>query len=139
MKFRSPLLPLQKAVLDRLRLDVEVPGTAKVFNYVPANTAFDYVVLGEDTGGDWSTKSGAGSEGTVTVFCETQARGETRAKQLMDAVIQALTRDPPLNLSADNFNLFLFRPDLYEVQVGPDDYTRTAIVRFRYKIQDLAT
>ncbi len=132
MKKRSPLLPLQKAVYNRLKSNLTVP----IYDAVPESAVFPYVTIGEDTSVDWSTKLTSGQEVTHTLHVWSQYIGMTEVKDLIDQVIQALTISP-LDMSADKFKAIVHSLDLNETFRDPDGTTRHGVLRFRFKIQDI--
>jgi len=127
---KSALLAFQKALYERLRTRLSVP----VYDAVPDGAAFPYVTLGEDTAVDWSTKLQAGQEITHTLHVWSRYPGMAEAKQIIDAVVQALTAEP---LAVEGFAVVVFRFDWSEVLRDPDGITRHGVVRFRAKLQEV--
>lgn len=132
MKKRSPLLPLQKAIYNRLKEKLTVP----IYDAVPDGAVFPYVTIGEDTAVDWSTKLTTGQEVTHTLHIWSQYNGMTEIKGLIDQVIQALTISA-LDMSADKFSAIVHSLDFNETFRDPDGITRHSVLRFRFKIQDI--
>lgn len=125
---KSPLLPLQKAIYDRLKASLSYP----VYDNVPDGAVMPYVTLGEDTAIDWSTKLENGQEITHTLHVWSDYNGMAEAKQIIDQVIQAMTLSP---LQVEGFFVVLARLDMVETMRDPEGY-RHGIVRFRFKIQE---
>lgn len=77
----------QKAVYARLTASMGVP----VYDHVPQGAGFPYVVVGEDTGVPWDTKTRDGQEFTATIHVwDWRAAGRKSVKTLMQAVYDAL-------------------------------------------------
>jgi len=125
---KSPLLPLQKAIYDRLKANLTCP----VYDNVPDGAKMPYVTLGEDTAVDWSTKLENGQEVTHTLHIWSEYKGMMESKQIIDQVIQAITSTP---LVVEGFFVVSARVDVVETMRDPEGY-RHGIVRFRFKIQE---
>lgn len=125
---KSPLLPLQKAIYNRLKSSLTCP----IYDNVPDGAKMPYVTLGEDTAVDWSTKLENGQEVTHTLHIWSEYKGMMESKQIIDQVIQALTSSP---LQVEGFFVVLARLDMVETMRDPEGY-RHGIVRFRFKIQE---
>lgn len=76
---------LQQAVYAALG-NIGVP----VYDHVPRNVAPPYVVIGESTVNDWSTKTEQGSEHLLTVHIWSRGAGMQEARVLADAARSAL-------------------------------------------------
>jgi len=125
---KSPLLPLQKAIYDRLKANLTCP----VYDHVPDGVTMPYVTLGENTSVDWSTKLENGQEVTHTLHIWSEYKGMMEAKQIIDQIIQAITSTP---LVVEGFFVVSARVDVVETMRDPEGY-RHGIVRFRFKIQE---
>ena len=71
------------------RLTAELSGTP-VYDAVPQDSTYPYVVIGEDTALAWDTKDTDGHEFTITVHVWTRGKGRKAAKDLMEQVYDAL-------------------------------------------------
>lgn len=125
---KSPLLPLQKAIYNRLKSSLTCP----IYDNVPDGAKMPYVTLGEDTAVDWSTKLENGQEVTHTLHIWSEYKGMMEAKQIIDQIIQAITSTP---LVVEGFFVVSARVDVVETMRDPEGY-RHGIVRFRFKIQE---
>lgn len=133
--FRSPLLPVQKAVFSRLSGSLSVP----VYDYVPDTADAPYVVIGDDTISPWYSKTAGGVEVTTTVHTFSVYRGRKEVKSLMDTIGQSLTATS-LNLAADDFAAL---PGVLEfadilIEDSPRGITYHGVQRFRFRIQDIS-
>jgi len=128
----SSLWPLQQAVFAALggdpALKALIGDPARVFDHVPANSAFPYVVIGEATARDWDTKTDDGMEQTLTVHTWSRARGAGETKQIMAAIIDTLDHAP---LVVAGHALVLIRFEFTQTLVDPDGLTHHGVQRFR--------
>jgi hypothetical protein len=131
MKRRSAALSVQKALFTLLSNGLTVP----VYDAVPDNSAFPYVVLGEDTESEFGGKNLTGSELTHTLHIWSRYRGFTEAKSIMDSIVRLVTAIP-LDLSAWGFYPVIAQVDMAEVWSEEDGVTRHGAVRLRIKVGD---
>ncbi len=86
--------PLQQALHAALAGDAGLQaflGTpARVFDQVPQDSAFPYLVIGEDTSGPFDTKTEDGMEHRLTIHTWSRYRGLKETKQIIAAVTAAL-------------------------------------------------
>lgn len=90
----SASLELQKAVHDALAADaglLSLLGGVKVYDEVPAGTAFPYVTFGRSVAYDWSTDTESGREHLLTVHVWSRAGGKKETLDIMAAVEAAMT------------------------------------------------
>lgn len=122
----------QQALFTALNGDSTLTTTlgASIFDDVPDHQAvtFPYVVIGEDTMLDYSTKDLVGSDVTVTLHVWSQYRGSKEVKQVMDRV-HTLLHDS--NLTVTGRNLINLRSEFSDVLRDPDGITRHGVMRFR--------
>jgi hypothetical protein len=73
-------LDLQKAIYGALNDNISVP----VFDHVPQNSTYPYVVIGEDNFIDWSTDDKNGFEATINLHVWDRPKGTSgkRGKQV---------------------------------------------------------
>lgn len=126
---RSPLGPLRAAIYARITGD---HPTRKVFDFVPDNETFPYITIGEDTDNDESTKTEQGSDITTTIHVWSRYAGSVEANQMLDEVLQSLTR-APLDLSASGFSVWQMRKD-YVTVFDQDLDTRHGVLRMRASV-----
>lgn len=80
---------LQKGVFGALSGDAPLAallGGAKVFDGVPAGTAFPYVSFGRASVFDWSTATEGGAEVLFSLHVWSQAKGAREAQAIMERV-----------------------------------------------------
>jgi hypothetical protein len=134
-----PANALQKGIHGRLigysALTTALGGN-KVYDHVPQNTTAPYVVIGEDTLIDWSTKSRNGWEFTVTIHCWDFAKaGRKSVKTLLGHIYDALHQQEA-SITVTGFTLVQIR---YEFDTtfqdpnieGQNDKYYHGVMRFR--------
>jgi hypothetical protein len=138
-----PANALQKAVYDRLTgyspLTAALGGS-KVYDFVPESAAPPYVVIGDDTDADWSTKTWAGWECTVTIHAwDYEAAGRKSVKTLLGHLYDAL-HEQEAGLSVSGFTLVQIRYEFAQTfqetaaDGAPDRYYH-GVMRFRAVIE----
>lgn len=92
-------LELQTAIYNALIGDATLQsalgasgGDKKVYDTVPQNSSFPYVVIGDETGVDWSTKTDNGMEMTITLHVFTRGRGRSQCKTIIGHLHRILHR-----------------------------------------------
>ena len=122
-------LVLQKAIYDTLTADAALMTLVTgVFDHVPGGTNLPYVVIGEATAADWSTKDMDGQRHTVSLHVWAQGRGQAETKTIMARIYGLLHR---AELTLENETLVLFRFDFSEALLDADGMTHHGILRFR--------
>ena len=126
MRHESPSLAVQRALFARLRGAVVVP----VYDVVPEKAAAPYLILGDETSNDWSTKDRTGRDIIATVHVISEAPGLTEAKTLLDQIVQAVTREA-LDLESGWKAPVVYLDTLDVFQ--EDQTTRHGVARFKIK------
>lgn len=129
---------VQKAVYTRLSGSVvlqSADGAIPVYDDVPQDQAYPYIMIGDVTGSQWDTKTTPGDQVTVTIHALSQYRGMSEVKRMLDEIVQDLT-SATLDLSADTFAAIVSRVDHYETFLEGDGRTRHGILRFRLTVDD---
>ena len=123
---------LQQAVFTALSGDAAlqalVGNPARVYDQVPQDAAFPYVVVGEVTARPFDSKTEDGMEQTVTVHSWSRYRGLKETKQIMAAVVDALDRQA---LGVTGHDLVLLRFEFSQTFLDPDGLTRHGVQRLR--------
>ena len=124
--------PLQQAVYGALTGDAAVQALlgnpARVFDHVPQDSAFPYVVVGEATSGPFDTKTEDGLDQTLTIHSWSRYRGLKETKEIMAAVTGALDQQA---LAVSGHDLVLLRFTFGTTVLDPDGLTRHGVQRFR--------
>ena len=124
--------PLQQAVYAALTGDASVQALlgnpARVFDHVPQDSVFPYVVVGEVTSGPFDTKTEDGLDQTLTIHSWSRYRGLKETKEIMAAVTGALDQQA---LAVSGHDLVLLRLTFGATVLDPDGLTRHGVQRFR--------
>ena len=103
-------------------------GASSIFDHVPQDSAYPYVVIGEATARDFDCKSSDGMEQTLTIHTWSRYRGLRETKQIMAAIVEALDQEA---LTITGHNLVLLRFEFSATFLDPDGLTRHGVQRFR--------
>ncbi len=130
--------PLHVAVHSALTGDAALQGflgnPARVYDHVPQDSTFPYLVTGEAQVGPFDTKTEAGMEQRLTIHTWSRYRGLKETKQIMAAVTAALDGQ---NLAVSGHALILLRHESSATFLDPDGLTRHGVQRFRAVTQAL--
>lgn len=129
---------LQKAVYVALAEDASVTaliGAGKIFDDVPRDAEFPYVVFGPGLERDWSAGGDAGHEHVLVLHVWSRHSGRRQTFEVMDAVRAALH---DLALTLDGHRLINLRHEMSEARRDEDGETYQGIVRFRAVTEPLA-
>jgi hypothetical protein len=134
----SSLWYIQKAVWKILTSDAMLMSQiVGVFDFVPDNTNFPYVQIGEFTTGPFETFDEYGQEVTMTIHVWSQRlgpkayQGMMQAENIMDSVQRLLCRTTfPLNLWS-NVGCW---GDFSQTYMEADGITRHGVLRYRIKV-----
>lgn len=128
---------LQAAIYARL---VSQLGPVPVYDHVPQDSAFPYVMIGADTAIPWDTKTTDGQEFTCTIHAwDALKAGRKSVKTIMQDVYTALHHQQA-NLAVAGFTLILIRCEYTETiqetaEEGSPDHYYHGIMRFRALVQ----
>ena len=127
-------LGLQKTIFDALDGDSTLQSlVTDVFDFVPENTAFPYVKIGEETSVDNGTKTLQGNEHTLVIHTFSRYRGSKETKEIMSR-IYALLHESDLTISGAS--LVNLRFEFSDVIKENDGLTTHGIQRFRARVFD---
>lgn len=120
---------IQQAIYDDLTASEQLMERIEgVFDHVPQNTKYPYVVIGEDTGLQWDTDTSDGVNSTITVHVWSRERGRKETKEIMDIIHRVLHRSE-LNISTLT-SVFCYW-EFSESFMDTDGKTRHGVTRFR--------
>ena len=125
---RSPLSPLNKALYERLKNQMQVP----VYDYVPAGKKAPYIVLTDAIAQNWTTKTLYGAEVIATIKVYSEYQGDKEVAELCDAAIFSVQK-APLDLT-ENWQIVLSSVDSHSIE-RLDTY-REATISFKFMIID---
>ncbi len=131
--------PLQVAVDTALRADATLiallaDGADGIYDGVPQDSVFPYVVIGDDTVRPFDTMTEDGAEVTLTIHtwdspdADGDPVGAKITKQIMAAIENALDQ---ASISVTGHTLTLLRHEFSQVLNDPDGLTRHGVQRFR--------
>ena len=127
-------LALQKTIFDALDGDSTLQSkVTDVYDFVPENTAFPYVKLGEDTAIDNGTKTLQGNEHTLVVHTFSRYRGSKEIKDIMSRIYTLLHES---SLTVSGASLVNLRFEFSDVLKENDGLTTNGLQRFRAIVFD---
>ena len=115
---------IQAAIFTRLNDQLSTP----VYDDVPQNSAFPYIVIGDDTSIPFDDDCGAGFESTITLHVWSIYKGRKEVKDILGSIYNALHL---YDLSINNGYTVLCTFDYQETFLDPDGETRHGVIRFR--------
>jgi hypothetical protein len=125
---RSPVSPLNKALVERLKGALTVP----VYDDVPAGKKAPYVVMTDTSAESWDTKTVCGATVLATLKVLSEYQGDKEVAQLCDGAISAI-RSQPLTLEG-GWQVVLSSVDSHSVERL--ETHREATVTFKFTIID---
>lgn len=131
---KTSLWPLQQAIFQRLVQDSALNGVVTgVFDDVEEGTAFPYVTVGEPTSTPFETKTSFGEEVAVVLHCWSQYAGKKEAYEILNLMLQAITKAP---LIVEGFTLFNTQLEQLNVITDIDDVTKHGVMRLKFTINN---
>ena len=128
---------LQKAVFSTLGGDATLDGLLgnnRIFDRVPDEQVFEYVVIGDITSSDISTFGKLIEDMTITVHAWSQKGGKKSCEAIQDRIDTLLNR-ASLDLSADGYRLVALLREHMETMLDEDGLTYHGVQRFRAMIE----
>lgn len=101
-----------------------------VYDAVPEQSTYPYIVIGDDFATDWGTKSFPGWSVLVTIHIWSDYNGWQETKAIMDAAEQALCVD---EFVLQNHTIAVLLPESAQVLRDPSGL-RHGVLRLRVKI-----
>jgi hypothetical protein len=127
-------LSLQQAIYTRLTGDTALMDAIEgVFDWIPDQTEYPYVSIGDDTGNDWSAADFDGKEITVVIHSWSRAEGRSEVKTIQ-SLVKGLLHRASLALTGANLVQMLF--EFEETLLDPDGVTYHGVQRFRALTQE---
>lgn len=125
--------PLQKAVFQALSADTgllsQITG---VFDRPPQNQAYPYVMIGESSISDWSTKTTSGTEQVISLHIWSREGGRKQNEIIMEKV-HSLLHDAAMTVDGNTLVLIKFVSS--SIAIENDGWTYHGIMRFRALLQ----
>lgn len=89
--------PVEAALFTKLKADATLTallagGASGIYDHVPQDSAFPYIVVGETGGqpGEVETKDKDGFQQSVRIHCWSRLRGQREIKEIMGAIADVL-------------------------------------------------
>ena len=128
---------LQQAIFSTLDggtiNDADGNAITGVFDDVPENTAYPYVVIGEETATNIDTKDKDAHEHTLTIHVWSQYRGRKEIKNIMSSVYTLLHN---ASITVSGASLVNIRHEFENTLTEADGITRHGVMRFRVVVFD---
>jgi len=105
-----------------------------IYDHVPQNAAFPYVVIGETTAAPFDTDTSTGGDYTATIHCWSQYRGRKEVKEIQAELYNALHRH---DLVVSGNHTVTCEWEYAETVLDPDGLTRQGISRFRVVLEQI--
>ncbi|MGX1512237.1 DUF3168 domain-containing protein [Streptomyces collinus] len=127
----APMLPVQSAVYARLRDDATLAGlVAGVYDYVPEDVTYPYIVIGEATETPDNRHGGFGRQTVVTLHVWSRYQGYTQALRI-GARVTALLDHQPLTLPGLDWIATRFEFSQTLTDPEPPGDIRHLVLRYR--------
>lgn len=127
-------LELQKSIFNALDGDSTLQNlVTDVYDFVPENTVFPYVKVGEETSLDNGTKTLQGNEHTLVIHSFSRYRGSKEVKEIMSRIYALLHES---SLSVTGASLVNLRFEFSDVIKENDGFTSHGLQRFRAVVYD---
>lgn len=118
------MLEVQGAIYTRLAATLDV----EIYDDVPEDPTFPYVVIGDDTAVDFSDDTYLGTDATLTIHVWSRLAGRSEVKGIQQDIDDALNR---FDLSVDGLSVITLHREFSETLLDPDGRTRHGVQRFR--------
>lgn len=127
----SSMARIQAAVLQRLKADSELSSLVTgVFDYLPEDTLFPYVMVGEATEVPSNAHDRFGRQTAVTLHVWSQYRGYAQALRIADRVTALLDHQPLTIVGLDHVvTRFEFSQTMTDPE--PPGTIRHVVLRYR--------
>lgn len=127
------LWQVQKALYETLTADsVLMTLVTGIYDRVPERAGVPYLVIGDLSARDWSSKSGQGAKVAVVLHSFSRSRGGKSAAAIIERV-RVLTHDA--TLSIEGKSCVVCRADSMAVMLDPDGQTEHGILRVEMLVQ----
>lgn len=113
--------------------DVSGNRITNIFDDVPSGTPYPYIVVGDSTQVNISTKTVDIQEYTITLHIWSEYRGKAEVKQIMDQIYTTLHDNA---ITVTGATLVDIKQEFEETFVESDGITRHGVMRFRAVVSD---
>jgi hypothetical protein len=136
----TELFDIQKGIVSRLRA---TPGLMSlivgIYDDVPQEakseleSAFPFIVVGDDDYTDWSTKSEIGFEGTMQINVWSRYSGRKQVLDIFTKLRSALDRQ---SIPFDSYHVLDIQYAGHNTFLEPDGRTRRGIINFLIRFEE---
>jgi hypothetical protein len=134
----NPGWDLQKAAYQALKADsalTSLLGASWLYDNVPQNADFPYVVIDQMRLNDWSTGTERGSEHILMLHIWSRYRGKREVYEISDAIRETLD---DAELTLDDNRLINLTNQYSDLKRGEDGETWHGVLRFRAVTEPVA-
>jgi len=135
MTIQTALWPLQQAIFSRLNnntaLNSKITG---VFDFVPQDTPFPYVVIGNPTVSPFETKLSYRENIPWTLHCYSDYRGKKETMEILNLMVQALTKEP-WKVEGFTVNRFNIEPNMRVIPPADVGFPYQGVLNVRFYIE----
>lgn len=127
---------VQDSVYDCLRASAALAAVVgvRVYDSVPQNVTFPYVVIGEDIHTEWSAHYEVGSSASITVHTWSRHRGQKETKTIQGLIFAALDR---ITLTAAGYDIISCDSEGSQSFLDVDGLTRHGISTFKVLLEKI--
>ncbi|MDZ5711661.1 DUF3168 domain-containing protein [Jeotgalibacillus haloalkalitolerans] len=134
MAIQTAIWELQQALFGRLNTDAPLNSLILgVYDYVPSDTAFPYIQIGEPRQAPFADKSSYGEELSLIIHTWSTAYGNRESYLIINAVIKSLFGQP-LELSG-GFSIVKMDDPSFDVIDDIDGVKRHGIIRLKFYLK----
>lgn len=121
---------IQQAIYSRLTSYAPLTALVdqRIYDAVPQDTAFPYVVIGEDDSVAFDDDVHRGADTDLTLHVWSRHSGRREAKEILQLIYDALSRYP---LEVAGAHTVLLDAEYQNTLLDPDGLTRHGVIRFR--------
>jgi len=132
----STLKDLKSGIYQRLSSDIELMKQVNdVAEDYEKGSKFPYIVIGSVNATEWSSKTSAGQEVSLTLHTWSDYPGDLEVLSIHPYILNSISNEP-INVG-DDLIISLARLDSEEVIPNPDKKTRQGILILRFKIMEV--
>jgi Protein of unknown function (DUF3168) len=133
---KTALWDTHKAIFSRLSGDTALSQKVTgVYDKVPENTPFPYVVIGSPNPSPLETKSSYGENIPWVLHCYSTYNGKKEVYEILNLMLQALTKE---RWTIEGFNLLKFNiePNMQVLEPAQEGFPYQGILRVRFHINN---
>lgn len=134
MYFDTALWPLQQSIYQRLSADKElIEKVTDVFDSVPENQPYPYVVIGEPSTLPFDTKNTFGEELSIVIHVWSDYEGKKEAYEILNACQKALA----YKLELTDFKILKAARLGMQVFDDIDPRIKHGVLRMKYTVKNI--